>query len=218
MTVRTLMIEYVGDVAAYVSPNKLDAFAALRSKIKETACASARAVFLAQDESGARLQYAKVAIVGHSLGSVIAYDTLNGLINEDSLSGDKLRIAARTSLLLTFGSPLDKIAFFFTILSKSARHIREQLASVVQPLIQSYAYRPFPWVNIFSRNDIICGCLNFYDEPGTAAPPAVQNVKDEGAWVPLVAHVEYWTNPLIWDVLVDNLLGNPPDIKLETCA
>ena len=205
--VRKLMVEYVGDVAAYVSPNMLDTFAELREKIKDTAYNSARALYLAQSEDGQGLQYGKIAVVGHSLGSVIAYDTLNRLINEDLLSGAKLRIAERTSLLLTFGSPLDKIAFFFTVLSKSARHIREQLASVVQPLIEDYKYRPFPWINIYSRNDIICGFLDLYDKPGTLVPPGVKNIKDPDALTPLVAHVEYWTNLTIWDELLNNLLS-----------
>jgi len=96
-----------------------------------------------------------VAIVGHSLGSVIAYDTLNGLINEDERNGRKTGILKRTSILLTFGSPLDKIAFFFTLQSKNALHIRELLAEAVQPMIVDYQYRTFPWVNVYSPNDII---------------------------------------------------------------
>jgi hypothetical protein len=212
-SVRNLIVEYVGDVAIYVTPNKLDAFAAVREKIKDTAYNSAHAVFLAKAQAANELEYGKVAIVGHSLGSVIAYDTLNRLINEDVLSGSQIQIARRTSMLLTFGSPLDKIAFFFTVISKNTRHIREQLASVVQPLIQDYGYRPYPWVNVFSGNDIVCGSLDFYDKPlgrnetAPANEKRVNNVKDPDALIPLVAHVEYWTNTILWDELLANLIG-----------
>lgn len=226
--VRNLMIEYVGDVAAYVTPNKLDTFSEVRAKIKDIAYQSASAVYLARAEDGKQL-YRKVAMVGHSLGSVIAYDTLNRLINEDLLTGQAVGIIQQTGLLLTFGSPLDKIAFFFTAMSKNVRHIREQLASVVQPLIQDYSYRPFKWINVFSRNDIVCGSLDFYDFPSPqeldphtfcakddpacvaritnlqASRNPVENVPDEEALTPLVAHVQYWTDKILWDRLYEKL-------------
>lgn len=199
--VRTLLVQYVGDVAAYIGANKLDRFAEIRRRIKEIAKKSATAVYLAR--TGDDFLYEKVAVVGHSLGSVIAYDALNGLLNEDTLSGDRLRVADRTCLLETFGSPLDKIAFFFTIQGKSTLHVREQLAAVVQPLIQSYPqYRRFPWVNVYSPNDIISGPVRLYDDlndPARTNP--VEAVADPDAIVPLVAHVEYWRNPLIWQRL-----------------
>ncbi len=227
--VRDLMIEYVGDVAAYVTPNKLDTFSEVRAKIKDIAYQSASAVFLARAENDTPL-YTKVAVVGHSLGSVIAYDTLNRLINEDLLTGQGAGIIEQTELLMTFGSPLDKIAFFFTAIGKNVRHIREQLASVVQPLIQDYSYRPFKWINVFSRNDIVCGSLEFYDFPSAqeldphrfcandddpacvqritnlqASRNPVENVRDEEALTPLVAHVQYWTDKILWDRLYANL-------------
>lgn len=226
--VRDLMIEYVGDVAAYVTPNKLDTFSEVRAKIKDIAYQSASAVYLARADDGKPL-YRKVAMVGHSLGSVIAYDTLNRLINEDLLTGQAVGIIQQTGLLLTFGSPLDKIAFFFTAIGKNVRHIREQLASVVQPLIQDYDYRPFKWINVFSRNDIVCGSLDFYDFPSAeelspnrfcptndqeciqritnlqASRNPVENVPDEEALTPLVAHVQYWTDKILWDRLYEKL-------------
>jgi len=226
--VRDLMIEYVGDVAAYVTPNKLDTFSEVRTKIKDIAYQSASAVFLARADDNTPL-YTKVAVVGHSLGSVIAYDTLNRLINEDLLTGQGAGIIKQTGLLMTFGSPLDKIAFFFTAIGKNVRHIREQLASVVQPLIQDYSYRPFKWINVFSRNDIVCGSLEFYDFPSAqeldphtfcakddpecvpritklqASRNPVENIRDEEALTPLVAHVQYWTDKILWDRLYANL-------------
>ena len=207
--VRNLLVQYVGDVTAYVASNKIDRFDDLRHKLKDLAHGSANAVYAAKAPSGNQFEYGKVAVVGHSLGSVIAYDTLNRLLLEDDLAAGppavpRANIADRTSVFLTFGSPLDKTAYFFSILGQNTRHMREQLAAVVQPLIQGYKkYRTFPWVNVYSRNDIICGHLDFYDLPGTPVPPAVDNVKDEDAFVPLVAHVDYWGNSKVWDELLE---------------
>jgi hypothetical protein len=206
--VRTLMVQYVGDVAIYITPNKLDRFDQIRRAIKELARVSASALYQARAEGDEDFLYEKVAIIGHSLGSVIAYDTLNKLITDDALAGNPLKVAERTCVFETFGSPLDKIAFFFTIQGKDMLRIREQLASVVQPLIQSYPdFRKFPWINVFSRNDIISGRLRFYDLPDCVPPHAkiVQNEPDPDATVALVAHVDYWKSNLVWQRLYEQV-------------
>jgi hypothetical protein len=103
----------------------------------------------------------------------------------------------------------------FSVMGKSTRHIREQLAAVVQPLIQDYKNRPYPWVNVYSRNDVICGHLDFYDLPNTLIPAKakpVYNVRDEESLIPLVAHVEYWNNRTVWNELfaeITHITGSP---------
>jgi len=65
-------------------------------------------------------------------------------------------------------------------------------------------------VNVYSRNDIISGALNFYEfstplPAGVTQVRTVDNQKDEDALVPLVAHVEYWTNRKVWEELLPRL-------------
>jgi len=210
--IREIMVEYVGDVAIYVTPNKLDRFDDVRNKIKDIAHTVASGLYTACIPNTNKFLYDKIAIVGHSLGSVIAYDTLNRLMLEDWLSNNHLGIANRTKCMVTFGSPLNKTAFFFTIQGKDNLHIRERLAATVQPLIQSYRkFRKFKWINVFSRNDIISGPLEFYDLPGMLglAPlpnVAVHNVVDRDATVPLVAHVDYWKNRTVWNELLREIV------------
>jgi hypothetical protein len=211
--VRQIMIQFVGDVAAYVSSQKLDRFNNIRHRIKQIALDSARAVYLAEDGGG--FLYDKIAVVGHSLGSVIAYDTLNALLNAEKLSLTDLKIASRTCLLETFGSPLDKIAFFFNVQGSETFHIREQLASAVQPLISDYAqFRQFPWINIYSPNDIVSGRVELYDLPLQGQPDDVRRLieqcrvrryTDPDAIVPLVAHVSYWKNTEVWKRLLEEV-------------
>ncbi len=215
--VRRVLIQYVGDVAIYISPYKLDEFNELREEIKKKLTKAARNVYSLQDEGG-RPYYDKVFVVGHSLGSVIAYDVLNELIRSDQaaqkgshfpeLSG--LGVAQRTPLLLTFGSPLDKTAFLFAVqYDCRERGPREALASAGQPLIQSYDCRPERWVNVYSPWDIISGSLNLYDvdliddkplDPKHEAKK-VCNIKDPKATTLFAAHVEFWKNDLIYEVL-----------------
>jgi hypothetical protein len=204
--VRGVMVQYVGDVAIYVTSNKLNRFDEVRTKIKDAARTVASAVYLAFKPNSQEFLYEHVAIVGHSLGSVIAYDTLNRLMLDDWLNKNQLGVASRTRTMVTFGSPLNKTAFFFTIQGSNSLHIRERLASTVQPLIQSYPKfrkRTFKWINVHSGNDIISGPLRFYDLPGMQekddpSPFAIKNVVDKDAAVPIVAHVDYWKNPCIW--------------------
>jgi hypothetical protein len=213
--VREIMVQYVGDVAIYVRPNKLDRFDAVRSEIKEAARSVASALFTSYEQKSQpsdanKFQYDKIALVGHSLGSVIAYDTLNRLMLDDWLCDGALRVAERTATMVTFGSPLNKTAFLFTIEGKDTLHIRERLAATVQPLIMSYRkFRQFKWINVYSRNDIVSGLLKFYDLPGYQDPPvpevAVQNVKDRDAAVPLMAHVAYWKNKTVWTQLLEQI-------------
>ena len=199
---RYFIVEYVGDVAAYVSPYKDSKFDELRQKIQAVGLSVGKVIYGFGARTANVPDYRKVVMVGHSLGSVLAYDTLDALINQDNVSEPAARrnVVARTRALVTFGSPLDKTAFIFRMQARSDQDwIREQLAASVQPLIVSYAlYRPpsFEWVNIWSPMDIISGELTYYDDPGLPPnrPPCVQNMRDPQANIPLYAHVQYWGN------------------------
>ncbi len=196
---RSFLVQYLGDVAAYVSPHKLDRFNEIRDRIRGEVFKTACALYSARSADG-RPEYDQIALVGHSLGSVIAYDTLNHLLNKDLTADTPLNIKARTCLLLTFGSPLDKIAYLFQIQGTRTSDTREALANAVQPLIQSYDYRKFKWINVFSKDDIIGGSLEFFDD-GSGNPQRIQNDEDLYSSIPLVAHTEYWRTPLVWDHL-----------------
>lgn len=213
--VRWFLIEYVGDVAAYIAAHTVSKFWELRHQIWQTAMGVARAVYQARTADGKDFLYQKVIVVGHSLGSVIAYDVLNGMFLAEGFLAQSLEIAWRTRMFLTFGSPLDKTAFVFRTQQDMNSPIREVAAAAVQPMIASYQHRPHEWVNLWSPADIISGHLDFYDPPtvvnakvqadardahGVALlpnPRAVNNIIDPDAQTPLLAHVEYWTGNLL---------------------
>ena len=129
--VRWFLLEFVGDAAIYVSSHTLNRFYETRQAIKTTSLDVARAVY----EHGGCDRH---ILMGHSLGSVIAYDTLNRLIVDDEILEGRLRVAERTALLLTFGSILDKTAFLFRAQSEFS-DVREALCSAGQPLISDAA-------------------------------------------------------------------------------
>jgi hypothetical protein len=185
--IRWFLIEFVGDVAAYVQPHKVDRFFALRDSIKNIVYDRMRAVY-----DCAAPRYEHVIVVGHSLGSVVVYDALNRLINDDLIANAGRDVVARTPLLLTFGSPLDKTAFFFHI-NSTPRDVdaKEALAATMQPILDGH--RPCRWANVWSPQDILGGPLDYYG--------AVRNLADRQASTPLAAHVQYWDNKLIYRII-----------------
>ncbi len=201
--VRRFLVQYLGDVAAYVTSYRIDRFAELRSRVKEVVRRTAEAVYEATDSPGSKVRaYDGVAVVAHSLGSVIAYDALNTLLLDDSFCAETRDVAERTRLFLTFGSPLEKIAFVFS--TRATTYAREALATALQPLISDYAFRPFRWINVFSPRDPISGRLTSFDD---ASQPLyrkrrIRNLRDRGAVLPLLAHLEYFSDPVLIRQLV----------------
>jgi len=194
--VRSFVVQYVGDVAIYVASHKLDRFYEARQAIKKESLRIAKAIY----QQG---NYRDHICIGHSLGSVIAYDTVNRLLNESNVAPG-LDVARRTRALVTFGSPLDKTAFLFRAQSEFS-DVREAMAAAAQPLITDYANRPI-WINVYATGDPISGHLDYYDAPDAkpsadARGGAVANVRDDEAWIPLVAHTQYWTNRTFLDAL-----------------
>jgi hypothetical protein len=197
--VRKFLVQYVGDVAAYVSAHTVSKFDELREQIKTGARDLIRLIFEEPGTEAGAFAYAKVVVLGHSLGSLIAYDALNGLIREDMLEQKGLQVTDRLPLFLTFGSPLDKTALIFRSQAHGRLDLREAAAATMQPMIQNYAFRPERWVNLFTPNDWICGSLEYYDDPDDPLfrERGIRNELDLEATTPLAAHGEYWSGSLL---------------------
>ena len=188
-------------VAAYVQPQVIDRFYELRKEIKKCVWTTANAVYREEE-------YRDIIMVGHSLGSVVAYDVLNLLLIDHKLNPDTMpEVAGRTRLLLTFGSPLDKTAFIFAA-QGTGTEAREAIAASFQPLITDEQVRP-RWVNIYSRWDIISGSLDYYDRKDRSNRNAVENIRDRKATTLLAAHVEYWRNDKLFETMVEALEAPP---------
>ena len=208
--VRSFVRQYVGDVAAYISAHKVSAFAEIRQKIQETTLKVFSAVYKARRSDTGLPEYDQIVVVGHSLGSVIAYDALNSLLVDDQLAGGKDDVAGRTRALVTFGSPLDKTAYVFRTQISEPFEVREALAAARQPMIINYNFRPREWVNLYSPEDWISGPLDYYDDDRpvenlpaqkNGGPQRIQNLRDPEACVPLAAHTQYWGNRLLAQTL-----------------
>lgn len=218
-----LVIDYLGDVAIYTSSDMKSKFYRIRQQVLGGAVAKLRQLIEGQ--------YDKVIVVGHSLGSVIAYDALNR-INLD-MNDDPLLAVQRRKLfeLITLGSPLDKVAFFFREHIPEEEYVKKLIIShingfrrkdvlipekgkgdpQVSSAIRSYL-RHMRWTNYWDALDPISGRLDFYH--------GVLNVKvDTGdRWGH--AHLGYWDHMQIFQEAVERAQAPtceiPDDMTGET--
>jgi hypothetical protein len=204
--IRGFMIEYIGDVVAYVNAHEASEFHDIREAIRKIAHDLGAAIYaLRRSGDDPAPLYSRVVMAGHSLGSVIAYDTLNRLLLEDSWLRQP-DVLKRTAALVTFGSPLDKTAFIFRSQKPVEAEVREALAAGVQPLIAEVGYRQaIKWFNLWSAQDWISGRLTYYDENPPVPAWQVDNAEDEYADVPLLAHVMYWRSPRLASTLLTSV-------------
>jgi hypothetical protein len=123
--------------------------------------------------------YDQVIVAGHSLGSVIAYDALNCVIQETNAGRMRKKDASKIIGLVTFGSPLDKIAFFFEERTPDNKEIQSQILAHlhrfksraqwehrIKPEINDpmkFALDKVVWLNFHHPPDLISGRLDVYD-------------------------------------------------------
>jgi hypothetical protein len=187
-----LLVGYIGDIAIYTTLDQKSRFFPIRQSILNK-CQSLVEELL---KGG----YDRVIIAGHSLGSVIAYDTLNRINLKANMDAGKDLNLEKLSSLITFGSPLDKIAFFFREHAGKQQELRRQ----VLEHLHSFKTRAFDleqvhlplenplqprlahvkWINYYNILDPVSGHLDYYDVNANVAMIL------PGPWG--VAHVQYW--------------------------
>lgn len=89
-------------------------------------------------------EYDRVIVAGHSLGSVVAHNAINHLLLEVERDGnDPSHIAwdevGKITTLVTFGSPLDKVYYFFRTHVSSDQKVRAQILSDRYPFARRHS-------------------------------------------------------------------------------
>ncbi len=204
--VRRLLKDYVADIALYTAADERSPFAEIREQILKEA--AERIDWLL------RRPYGSVAVAGHSLGSVIAYDAIARLAYDaepwpggEAAAGPARQRLEKLDFLITFGSPLNKVLYFFrtivedreTVRAKilarlyGFRRPRELLATgagigsgmelgdrVVELDGSEPPLNSLFWLNVYSPFDIVSAPLVFYE--------GVIDFKRYGG------HMSYWTD------------------------
>jgi hypothetical protein len=162
-------------------------------------------------------RYNRIFVVGHSLGSVIAYDVLNRVVQETNVVqiDQSRRIlrqqAEKIAGLITFGSPLDKIAFFFRERVEEDKKVQRQVLSnlhgfktlslpedrtginIGNPMV--FNLDNIRWLNFYHPEDLISGKLDYYDlkdQPFEHLDSRDGNIEIKKHFSKLRAHSCYW--------------------------
>ena len=203
---KRLVVDYVGDVAVYTTTDVKLKHYEVRDRILRAAVGKTQWLLD---------RYERVVLAGHSLGSVVAYDALNRLNNLMEVDAPLQKQAARLKGLVTFGSPLDKVAFFFYERMGDREFIRRQIVNRSHGFRSLAARIPskefalgggvpkhldqLAWLNLYDPEDLISGHLDFYDP--------VANIELRQGASTLEAHTAYWTNDAFYDRVADGIFA-----------
>lgn len=217
--VRWALVKTVGDIALFVDSDERSDLYDTRKEILAGAEQLLLDVLRADDVK-------RVYLVGHSLGTVVAvacvdrlirraritaWDPLNDEVGkDDQLAADDL---AKLSGLVTFGSPLDKVYYFFNRPAKREQPVRIQILKGLHGFrridppadLGEFEFTPpdkpdpakrleeMPWRNYHSPIDVVSGHLDFFHP--------VQNICMRST------HTGYWKKPYFYDTVVDGWWG-----------
>ena len=209
---KPFIVDSLGDVTIYTSTDRKAEFYEIRQEILDGAVEHVEWLMGSPD-------YDRIVLVGHSLGSVIAYDALNRINNRMNVKLTDRKLSVKLTGLATFGSPLDKIAFFFRERAKANQLVRRQMldhyhgfkskgahlgedeiatiANEIAPLLDDH----MRWWNFWDPKDPVAGHLDFY--------AVDQNIKMDLRLGRHKAHSGYWDSGM-WKYIIEGLLVGQP--------
>ncbi len=231
----------IGDIVIYNTTDAKSNFYQVRKSILYGAVKSLRSlVEPTEKENGDYFNsYERVIVAGHSLGTQIAFDAINSLnhlvtqgkikgVAKDGTmlqkqgtpvlqdSGEAKKISHLLYGLVTFGCPLDKIAFFLRAQFSDHEYLRMQIISDYNCFRQkvwsdtnnapfTFKETVFPglfdeilWKNYHDKCDLVSGGLDYYE--------AVENVncdfKQKRRIFKHFTHSDYWDyKPMYADII-----------------
>ena len=203
---KKVFIDYIGDVVAYTATDRK----AHLFKVRQSILRNSRLMLESILKNN---EYGSVIVASHSLGTVVGYDTLNRIHKLPKTENyfDKIKG------FITFGSPLDKIAFYFR------EHITEDAKIRLQMINNLHSFKKvemkYPgididasdhlkvvdntannlknvqWINFFDSNDPVSGNLDLYD--------VEENHKLDMKEPFGVTHIKYWEHPPMYKKILE---------------
>lgn len=178
------LINRFGDIVAYNSPDPKNKLFKTRRTIQKKAYKAIRYLIEVENDKEFNqhfmYKYDNVLIVAHSLGSQIAFDALTAIDHRIALKEiQRENILNVLSGFVTFGSPLDKTAFFFSEQTEDESYIKAQIRNnfycfkqknsihdkkypfKVKNLLKS-TLSSIEWRNYYDANDFTSGHLDYY--------------------------------------------------------
>lgn len=214
--IRPFFSKFMGDVVQWATYQETDEGFKVRKAILDTSSDVFRYVLRIPGADGQKNNnppYDRVIVMAHSLGSVIAHDTLLALKRDHP---DELN---RISDLITYGSPIDKFAYFFEGLQGLSPRYVKTVHQLRGELFKGRA-KPLIWQNFYEEGDPIGGTIHTagpsWDPPGVVLTSKIHNIYTANANVALVGpnHTGYIGNKLVlfrvWNALMPGVLPDTP--------
>lgn len=206
--IRPFFSKFMGDVVQWATYQETDVGFKVRKAILDTSSDVFRYVLRIPGSDGQKNTdppYDRVIVMAHSLGSVIAHDTLL------TLKRDHPGALNQVSNFITYGSPIDKFAYFFEALQGQSPRYVKTIHQLRGDLFEGRT-EPLIWHNFYEEGDPIGGTIHTagpsWDPPGVTLPSKIHNIYTANANVALVApnHTGYIGNNLVlyrmWDTLL----------------
>lgn len=179
--VKGFLLDYAGDVVTYVFGYQSSKF----YEVREAVVKKVEDIVSSVCNSG---RFDAVVVLAHSQGTIVAYDAINRYLLKNGSDGMTVPLKA----FVTFGCPLDKIAYIFRSESGVQSPMRNALISSRQPLVDNEELRrQLRWFNVYSKHDIIAGSLESFDPNPPHAESCVVNTVDQFNVAAVSSHTEY---------------------------
>ncbi|WP_343759360.1 hypothetical protein [Deinococcus depolymerans] len=214
--IRPFFSRYMGDVVQWATYQETDEGFKVRKAILDTSSDVFRYVLRIPGSDGQKNNdppYDRVIVMAHSLGSVIAHDTLLALKRDHSAKLDQIND------FITYGSPIDKFAYFFQALQGQSPRYVKTIHQLRGDLFEGRG-QPLIWQNFYEEGDPIGGTVHTagpsWDPPGVILTSKIHNIYTANANVALVGpnHTGYIGNKLVlfrvWNVLMPGVLPDTP--------
>lgn len=216
--VARVLASHVGDITLYCATDEKSEYYPVRKAILDGAVEKIQ--WLATNGG-----YDKLILCGHSLGSVIVYDALDRLNLRMSQDANLRQKASCFGGIVTFGSPLDKIAFFFDErINQQKQPLRYAMVSHLHgfrrvnmdnalPTTLGWHLGSMPWINFWSPKDMVSGHLDVYKNVMNIRMDFADKFLDQ----PLsnlrqfiFSHLLYWEWPGMYEKILQNLVFPTP--------
>ena len=223
-----IVVDVIGDVALYTSTDRKSEYFPVRRRVINGAVDMIESLIAPKDHSTgsendphSAPEYGRVIVVGHSLGTAVGYDALNRVNNRMNARITDPSLAEKLDGFVTFGSPLDKIAYFFRgggaegqvilrqILSQNvgfrSKNVDQELKTLDPQLeshIEDFVGDKMVWINFWDPKDPISGTLDFFTVDEN------RRLNMGQPWGK--AHVTYWEDATMFKEIIEKVLLKGP--------
>jgi hypothetical protein len=221
------LLNRLNDITIYNTTDEKSAFYDIRKTILDGSV-NALKYLLEAENANDQPKYPKILVAAHSLGSQVAFDTFNRL-NFLACHGEIIELSGvpvnnRFAGFVSFGSPLDKIAFFFRDRIGEEEYLRRQILQnfhgfKVKDLDgKTYPFQigkdqkfnklfeDIPWLNFYDKKDYVSGGLDYYGNLTNINARFTSNMLS-------FTHENYWESDEMFGELLVLLIN--PDLNLQ---